>query len=99
MGLLVWLSYIYDYACFGRDDEVDNMRNNMMNLFDCDDMGNTDKYFGFNINGDNGSTFIQPVMSQRSSDEFAFLEQVPNTPVIPGNTLIKSTEEDVETPE
>ena len=38
--LLVWLSLIYYCECFGRDDEVEKSRNEIMKLFDCDDVGN-----------------------------------------------------------
>ena len=42
IGLLVWFSFIGDFACFGRDDEVEKSSNKIMELFYCDDVGNMD---------------------------------------------------------
>ena len=45
IGMLVYLALNDDCACFGRDYEVCKLRNKMMKLFDCDDVGNINKYF------------------------------------------------------
>ena len=62
MGMLVWLSWIDDCAYFGRDDEVNSLREKMMYLSGCDDEVNMDKYSGCKINGYDGFNFTQPVM-------------------------------------
>ena len=71
----------------------------MINLYDCDNMVNMEKYVGCKINGYDGFNLIQIVMLQRFSNDFASPKQVPITPAMPGKTLTKSTEEDVKPPE
>ena len=45
-GLLVWLSWIYDFASFGNKEAAEESRNEMIQLFDCDYVGNIDEYVG-----------------------------------------------------
>ena len=70
-----------------------------MKLFDCDDLGNKDKCVGCNINGDDGFTFTQSVMLKSFRNDSSLPKRVPNTTLMSGKTLTKSTEEDIEPPE
>ena len=45
-GLIVWLSWIYDCDRFGNKEAVEESRNEMIQLFDCDYVGNMDEYVG-----------------------------------------------------
>ena len=67
----------------------------MMKSFDCDDVINIDKYVWCKINRHDG--FL--VMLQSFSNDFAFLKRVPTEFKMPGKTLKKSTEEDIDPPE
>ena len=71
----------------------------MMNLFDCDDVGNMEKYVGCYTIGYYGFTFTQSVMLQIFRDEFEFTKQVTTTPAITGKTLMKTTENYFNLPE
>ena len=42
----MWLSRIDDCARFGKKGAVEDSRNEMMQLFDCDYVGNMDEYVG-----------------------------------------------------
>ena len=67
-----------------------------MKLFDCDDVGNTDDYVGCKLNGDDSFNFTQTVMLQRFSDWFDVTKRVPTTQEMPGKTLEKTTEADID---
>ena len=49
MGLMVWLSWIDDCVFFGNAMDVEESRNKMKELFDCDDVGDMDEYVGCKI--------------------------------------------------
>ena len=63
----------------------------MKKLFDCDDVGSMDDYFGCNTNLYYGFTFTQPVMLQIFINDFSLPKQVPTTNYMPVKTLTKST--------
>ena len=50
MVRLIWMSWIDYCACFGRDDEVEKLSNEMMDLFYYDDVVNMNEYVGCKIN-------------------------------------------------
>ena len=100
LGLLVWLSWIDDCASFGAEEAVEESRNEMMEMFDCDDVGTMDEYVGCEIRREKGSfTYTQPVMLQSFSDEFDLPTRVPITPGDPGKTLSKAKEGETVSPE
>ena len=68
MVLSVWFSWINECLRFRRDDEVEESRKKIMNLFDCGDYVNMDSYVGCKINGEYCFAFTQPVMLQSFSD-------------------------------
>ena len=76
---LIYLSWIGDCECFGKDDEVEKSSNEMMDLFDCDDVVNMNEYVGCKINVDDGFTFTQLVILQSFRDDFSLPKQVPTT--------------------
>ena len=45
-GLIVWLSWIYYCAIFGNKEAVEELCNEMIQLCDCDYVGNMDEYVG-----------------------------------------------------
>ena len=51
----MWLSWIDDCARFGKTEEVEESLNDMMQLFDCDYVGNMDEYVGCEIGREEGS--------------------------------------------
>ena len=96
----MWLSWIDDFCSVGRKEEVEESHNEMMQLFDCDDVGNMYDCVGCKIGIEEGSfTFTQTVMLQSFKDEFDSPTQVPNTPGEPGKTLIKAKEGETVSPE
>ena len=99
-GLLVWLSWIDDFYSVGRKEEVEESHNEMMQLFDCDDVGNMYDCVGCKIGIEEGSfTFTQTVMLQSFKDEFELPTRAQNTPGEPGNTLSKAKEGESVSPE
>jgi hypothetical protein len=51
-GLCLWLSWIDDCLNLGTENAVKKSKNDMMNLFDCDDIGEIKEYVGCNIDID-----------------------------------------------
>jgi len=91
IGLMVWLSWIDDCVCFGNETDVEKSRNQMKELFDCDDVGDMNEYVGCKIEKGNGTfKFTQPVMVQSFEDEFDLPNNNPVTPGEPGDTLRKA---------
>ena len=79
---------------------MEESRNDMMQLFDCDDVGNMDEYVGCKIGREEGSfRFTQPMMMQSFKGEFDLPTRDPNTPLEPGNILIKAKEGESVPPE
>ena len=105
--LIVWLSWIDDCACFGMNDDVEESRKEMNQLFECDDIGDMNEYVGCKIDKSEGSIgsfepeggigsikFTQPVMLQSFKDEFDLENQRETiTPAEPGSTLPKVPED------
>ena len=46
---MICLYCIDDFFCFGSIEYVEDSYNNMKQLFDCDDVGNMDKYVGCKV--------------------------------------------------
>ena len=44
IGLMIWLSWFNDCVCFGIAEDVEDSHKNMKQIFECDDVGNMDKY-------------------------------------------------------
>ena len=41
---MIWLSWFNDCVCFGIAEDVEDSHKNMKQIFECDDVGNMDKY-------------------------------------------------------
>ena len=48
-GLLLWLSWIDDCLCVGHPVEVAKAREEILNKFECDDIGEVQEYLGCKI--------------------------------------------------
>jgi hypothetical protein len=92
-GLLIWLSWIDDCVCFGKEDAVEESKSEMKKLFECEDVGDFDEYVGCKISRDEGFKFTQPVMLQSFKDEFDLPEREQKVPALAGVTLTKATDE------
>ena len=50
---------------------MEESRNEMMEMFDCEDVGNLDEYVGCKVRREEGCfTFTQPVMLKSFEDDF-----------------------------
>ena len=93
--LFIWLSWIDDCACFRINDDVEESRKEMNQLFECDNIDDMEEYVGCKIDKDEGSIkFTQPIMLQSFKDEFNLMNQhETSTPAEPGSTLPKVPED------
>jgi hypothetical protein len=97
-SLLVWVSSIDDCLVIGKAEGMKHTKNQLMEIFDCDEVGNMDKYMGCKIDrGDDEKgpylKITQPVLLQSYHDEFNLPEGlVPNTPAEPESVLVKVQE-------
>jgi hypothetical protein len=97
-GLVIWISWVDDCLVCGREKGVMHAKAQMMEQFDCDEVGNMNEYVGCKVerNHEEGSIkMTQPVMLQSFTDEFNLPEgPVPNTPATPGDALVRAKPED-----
>ena len=95
-GLVVWISWIDDCLVLGSKAGVKIAKAQMMERFDCDEVGNMDEYVGCKLerNWDEGWVkFLQPVLLQSYHDEFNLPdEKNPTTPAEPGQILMPCEE-------
>ena len=88
-GLVIWLSWIDDYLCVGPTVEVRKAREEMLSLFECDDVGEVKEYLGCKVerNQEKGEVRLtQPVILQSFEDEFDLPQgnKMVSTPAIAG---------------
>jgi hypothetical protein len=70
-GLVVWLSWIDDCLVPGDNRAVEAAKEKMKSRFECDDLGELNKYVGCKIDSDEDYVkFTQPVLIQSYEDEF-----------------------------
>jgi hypothetical protein len=97
-GLVLWVSWIDDCLVLGNKIGVEIAKAQMMNRFDCDEVGNMDEYVGCKLerNWDEGwIRFLQPVLLQSYKDEFNLPdEKEPKTPAETGQILMPCNEND-----
>ena len=91
-GLLVWLSWVDDCLCTGKDDGVVSAKNEFKKHFEVDDLGLLTEYVGCKIEYDRDRRrmkLTQPVLIQSINDEFDIptCGQEPRTPAAPGQVL------------
>jgi hypothetical protein len=96
LGLILWLSWVDDCLVGGKDEGVKKAKGQMMELFDCDYVGELKEYVGCKVDYDKEAgtmKLTQPVMIQSFQDEFELAEGKPsNTPAIPGTVMSKGEE-------
>jgi hypothetical protein len=90
-GLVLWLSWVDDCIVAGKKKEVLQAKDSMMELFDCDNVGELNEYVGCKVDYDQEAGIMkltQPVMIQSFKDEFDLPEgKASNTPAIPGTVM------------
>ena len=77
-GILIWLFWIDYCLCLGHLKVVYKSKYKMKRLFDCDDVGDMEKYVGCKIDCANRSfNFTQPFMVKIFKGEFDMLNPGP----------------------
>ena len=90
--LTVWITWVDDCLIAGEEEVVEKSKNDMMKLFDCDDIGELKEYVGCKVEHDRDKKTMrltQPVMIQSFQDEFGITTDGmrPRTPGAPGTVL------------
>lgn len=103
-GLLLWLTWVDDCLCTGKDAGVQKGKEEFKTMFDCDDLGPLEEYVGCKIEYDREKRqmkLTQPVLLQSLEDEFEIDHkgQVPKTPAPPGQVLPLVDTETIISPE
>jgi hypothetical protein len=98
-GLVLWLSWIDDCLVVGNKEGVKIGKQQMIDRFDCDIIGNMDEYVGCKLDRnfeERSMRITQPVLLQSYNDEFDLTaeKQNPITPAEPGQILIPCEEKD-----
>jgi hypothetical protein len=96
-GLVLWLSWVDNCLVVGTKAAVAIAKKQLTAKFDCDKIGNMDKYVGCKVdrNFENDTIKLtQPVMLQSFADKFPMcLEgRACYTPAIPGEHLVKGND-------
>ena len=91
--LTVWITWVDDCLIAGDEEAVEQSKNDMMKLFDCDDIGELKEYVGCKVEYNKIKKTLkmtQPVMVQSFIDEFGVKTDgmKPRTPAIPGEVLM-----------
>jgi hypothetical protein len=102
-GLIIWISWVDDCLVCGKEPGVMKAKGQMMDRFDCDEVGNMEEYVGCKLERnyeDRSMKITQPVMLQSFEDEFELPDgKAPNTPATPGDALVKAKPEDCVDPD
>jgi hypothetical protein len=90
-GLILWLLWVNGCLVAGKKEGVLQAKDSMMELFDCDDVGELNEYVRCKVDYDQEAgtmKLTQPVMIQSFKDEFELPEgKASNTPAIPGTVM------------
>jgi hypothetical protein len=89
LGLVLWVTWVDDCLVCGEKEAVKVAKKQLMERFDCDEIGELTEYIGCKIDrGEGYMKLTQPVLLQSFQDEFDIPEgKVPSTPAIPGEIL------------
>ena len=90
-GLVLWVSWIDDCLVVGSKKGVEIAKKQMLDRFDCDDVGNMDEYVGCKIDrnwADRSLKVTQPVLLQSYTDEFELPKEAPAIPAEEGQILL-----------
>jgi len=86
--IIVCLSWVDDCLFIGNDNDVIEAKRQIMEFFECDDVGYCNEYVGCVIkNSGKSISFTQPVLIRSFTDEFDADETKIKTPVSSGITL------------
>jgi hypothetical protein len=91
---VIWITWVDDCLIAGARERVTEAKQQMMELFDCEEIGEMKEYVGCRVEHNREERYIkltQPVMIQSFKDEFE-LEiggKMPKTPAEPGSILVK----------
>ena len=94
-GLTMWLSWVDDCLCIGQDNDVKREKSKLMELFDCEDLGEFKEYVQCKIEHNKEKAtlkFTQPVLLQSYEDEFELPNFKYESPAEPGKVLAKVLE-------
>jgi hypothetical protein len=98
LGIIIWLSWVDDCLICGNKEGVEKAKKQMMDRFDCDEVGELKEYVGCKIDRDLTEGWVkltQPVLLQSYDDEFDLPKgETPNAPAIPGTASHKGRSED-----
>ena len=88
-GLVSWVTWVDDCLVCGKKEGVLAAKKQLMDRFDCDEIGELMEYIRCKIDkGDRWMKLTQPVLLQSFEDEFELPEgKSPNTPAVPGEVL------------
>jgi len=89
-GLVLWISWVDDCLVCGNAEAVKIAKRQMMERFDCDEVGELTEYIGCKLHRDDESIkMTQPVLLQSFKEEFGATvgDGVPRTPATPGDVL------------
>jgi hypothetical protein len=97
-GLIVWISWVDDCLVAGKKKGVLIAKGQMTVQFNCDEIGEVDKYVRCKVEQnyeENSIKLTQPVMLQSFVVEFNLPNvPAPNTPATPGDALVKADPKD-----
>jgi hypothetical protein len=97
-GLIVWILYVNDCFVCGKQKDVVTSKKQMMDKFDCDEIGNMDEYVGCKLKRnyeERSLKLMQLVMLQCFTDEFELpAGPNPNTPATLVDALVHVKLED-----
>jgi hypothetical protein len=93
-GLVLWVTWVDDCLVCGKKEGVLAAKKQLMERFDCDEVGELKEYIGCRVDrGDGIMKLTQPVLLQSFEDEFDLPDtKPPNTPATPGEVLRSGTE-------
>ena len=70
-GLILWVTWVDDCLVCGKKEGVLTSKKQLMDRFDCDEIGKLTEYIGCKIDRGNGwMKLTQPVLLQSFEDEF-----------------------------
>ena len=87
----MWISWIDDCFVIGPKESLKLAKEEMIKRFDCDVIGNMDKYVGCKLTRnreERSLKFTQPVMIQSFEDEFQITHKE-RIPASPGQVLLR----------
>ena len=97
LGLVLWVSWVDDCFVVGNKDAVIKAKKEMMDRFDCDEVGDLNEYVGCKIERNWEERWVkitQPVLLQSFNDKFELPGTQYFTPAETGQVLVPCKDED-----